>query len=268
MIVSACLALGLTCLLWWPANPSPRASGWLQDAERNRRRGPRASGIPLLAAAVLVGATTLIAPRALVWLVPALAAAGTVGWLVQQSQAERSRQQAANEVVHACQAVAAQLKVGDVPARALARVAADTPLLRPVAATQAIGGDVPAALRTLAERPGCQGLLALARSWELCQATGAPISDVANRVAEGLRADAGSERLVAAELAAARASGRMLAGLPALGIGLGFVSGGNPIEFLGSTLIGQTCLAAAICLVCGGLVWTTLLGRISAREDW
>ena len=75
----------------------------------------------------------------------------------------------------------------------------------------------------------------MARSWQLCQVTGAPIADAANRVADGLRADAATERLVAAELAAPRASGRMLAALPVLGIGLGFVGGGNPIDFLGRT---------------------------------
>ncbi len=267
MIVLACLALAATCLLWWPPHPSSRTAGWLRGTEPVRRRGPRTDHLPPLLAAGAAGAVAVVSPHALVWLVPGLAATGTVGWLVQQSRAEQARHRAADEVVHACQAVAAQLKVGDVPAQALSTVAADTPLLAPVAATQAIGGDVPAALEALAERPGCHGLTALARSWQLCQVTGAPIADAANRVADGLRADAATERLVAAELAAPRASGRMLAALPALGIGLGFLGGGNPIDFLGRTLIGQTCLAAAICLVCAGLVWTTLLGRTKESED-
>ena len=97
--------------------------------------------------------------------------------------------------------------------------------------------------------------------------TGAPIADAANRVADGLRSDAAAERLVEAELAAPRASGRMLAALPALGIALGYVSGGDPIAFLSGTWVGQLCLAAAVCLVCAGLVWTTLLSRVGPADE-
>lgn len=264
MIALACGALGVACWAFWPANPSARAVAWLAGSTAQPRRG-RARLLRVLGLLGLLGSVALVAPRALTWVVPGLTAALTLGWLVRQSRADKARRTAADEVVQACQAVAAQLRVGDIPARALARVAVDSPLLQPVAAAQAIGGDVPAALRAVAARPGCGGLMSLARSWLLCQTTGAPIASAATRVAEGLRADSATERLVAAELAAPRATGRMLAALPALGIGLGYVGGGSPVDFLGRTLVGQACLAAAICLVCGGLVWTTLLGR---APDW
>ncbi|MDI9628342.1 MAG: pilus assembly protein TadB [Acidobacteriota bacterium] len=267
MIALACLAFAATCVLWWPADPSVRAAAWLTGEAMTKRRVVPAGLLPSLMGAGVIAATTLVAARALVWVVPVLVAAGTLGWLISQARAERVRREAAEEVVHACQALGAQLRVGDVPARALTRVAVDSPLLQPVAATQAIGGDVPAALRAVAGRPGCHGLFDLARSWQLCQVTGAPIADAANRVADGLRVDAAAERLVAAELAGPRASGRMLAALPALGMGLGYVSGGDPIEFLGGTWVGQICLAVAVCLVCAGLVWTTLLSRVGPADE-
>ena len=268
MIGLACASFATACVLWWPADPSGRAAAWLTGPATSKRRVVSAGSLlPLLVAAGVIVATAVVTPQALVWLVPALVCVCTVGWLVGQARTEHSRREAADEVVQACQAVAAQLRVGDVPARALARVAADSPLLQPVAATQAIGGDVPAALRAVAGSPGCHGLSGLARSWQLCQVTGAPIADAANRVADGLRSDAAAERLVEAELAAPRASGRMLAALPALGIALGYVSGGDPIAFLSGTWVGQLCLAAAVCLVCAGLVWTTLLSRVGPADE-
>lgn len=207
-------------------------------------------------------------PGLLVWAVPGLAAATTVSWLIARARAEKMRHRNADDVVQACQALAAQLRIGDIPAQALSRVALDTPLLVQVAATQAIGGDVPAALRSAAARPGCEGLAALARAWQLCQLTGAPVARAVGQVSEGMRAAAAAERLVASELASTRATGRMLAALPLLGIGLGFVGGGNPIEFLLGTAVGGACLAIAVCLVCAGLIWTTRLGQPpSGRQE-
>ena len=263
----ACLSLVIAGKALWNPDPSSRLAGRLtRPAKSNGSDGPGWSTRVLSMIGVLV-AIAFVAPRLLVWVAPSLAATLTVGWLVTQSRGERDRRAAADEVVQACQALAAQLRVGDIPARGLARVALDSPLLQPVAATQAIGGDVPAALRSVASRPGCEGLLGLARSWQLCQQTGAPIAQAANRVAEALRSDAAAERLVAAELAGPRATGRMLAGLPVLGLGLGFVGGGNPVDFLTHVLIGQVCLAGAICLVCVGLIWTTVLGGAGHSGD-
>lgn len=266
MIGVACLGLALTGLLCWPADPSRRAAVWLAGASPGRGRAAPSWLAGTLGVLGVIAAVALVAPRWLVWVVPGLAAVGAVSWLIGQSRAERARRDGAEEVVQACQAIAAQLRVGDIPARALATVAVESPLLRPVAATQAIGGDVPAALRAVAARPGCGGFFALARSWQLCQWTGAPIADAAVSVAEALRAEASAERLVGAELAAAKASGRMMAALPGLGVGMGFVGGGDPLEFLTGTLPGQICLAAAICLVSAGLVWTNLLGRGPAES--
>ena len=56
-----------------------------------------------------------------------------------------------------------------------------------------------------------------------------------------------------------RATGRLLTALPLLGIGMGFVSGGDPVAFLTTTMIGKACLVGAVVLVCAGLVWTELL---------
>lgn len=59
----------------------------------------------------------------------------------------------------------------------------------------------------------------------------------------------------------ARLTGRLLCALPAAGIVMGFLAGGNPISFLTATTAGTVCLAAAVVLACTGLVWTELLAR-------
>lgn len=267
MIGLACLALLIAGWGLLPRSPAGRLSGVVREPGA-ARRGPGSDWLGwLLAGCGLLAGVGWLRPNWLLVAVPGVVGAGTLGWLVARGRAERARHAAADEVVQACLGLAAQLRVGDIPARALARVAVDSPLLAPVAATQAIGGDVPAALRAVAVRPGCGGLAALARSWQLCQLTGAPVAAAANRVAEALRLDAAAERLVNAELAGPRASGRMMAALPLLGLGLGFVGGGDPLAFLAGTLLGRACLAGAICLVCAGLVWTTLLGRVPDLEE-
>ena len=259
MIGLACLMFGLVLWAWWPGDPSGAAGRRLGQAVE-RGAGPPAWLAPLLGVLGGLAVVGLLVPGLLVWVVPGVVVSATAGWLLRRGRAERARRAAADEVVHACQGLASQLKVGDIPARALAAIAADAPLLAPVAAAQAIGGDVPAALRAVARRPGCGGRAGLARSWQLCETTGAPVAQAAERVAEGLRMDAAAERLVAGELAAPRATGKLLAGLPLLGIAMGYLTGGDPVDFLINQPLGRIALAAAICLVCAGLVWTTLLG--------
>ena len=266
MLVVACLGLATCLLLWWPPDPSRRVAAWLNRRHQSRTVRSVAGWTRGLVVVAALSVCVSFAPQLLVWLVPGLVVGCTVGWLIANSRAEKLRHHNSEEVVQACIAVATQLRVGDIAPAALARVAADCALLQPVAATQAIGGDVPAALHAAAMHPGCSGLAGLARSWQLCQITGAPIADAASRVSEGLRAEAAAERLVASELASPRATGKMLALLPLLGIGLGFAGGGDPLVFLLGGLVGRICLAAAVCLVCAGLVWTTLLGRLPGEQ--
>lgn len=266
MTLLAGLMLSIALWAWLP----PDSSALVADRFGAEARGrPRPPGWlpPAVGLAGLLGVAALLVPGSLVLVLPGVAVSTTLTWLWRHSMAERNRRAHADEVVHACQGLAAQLRIGEIPARALMQVAADVPLLAPVAAAQAIGGDVPAALHGIAARPGCQGLASLARSWQLCEITGAPVALAAERVAEGLRADAATERLVSAELAASRASGRLLAGLPVLGVGLGYLAGGNPIDFLLHNQWGRIAAALAVCLVCAGLVWTTRLAMVDRVDE-
>jgi tight adherence protein B len=68
-------------------------------------------------------------------------------------------------------------------------------------------------------------------------------------------------RQVDAQLAGARATGRLLAGLPVLGLGLGVAIGGSPGDFLLHTPVGAICLSVAVALDIAGLAW---MDRIAA----
>jgi tight adherence protein B len=78
-------------------------------------------------------------------------------------------------------------------------------------------------------------------------------------VAETVRRDHAVEQIVEAELAGPRASGQVLAVLPALGLATGFAMGGEPLAFFVTGWVGPSCLVAGTALACLGLVWTEAL---------
>ena len=84
-------------------------------------------------------------------------------------------------------------------------------------------------------------------------------------MAEDLRAGEASRRVVASELASARATGRLVAGLPVLAWLMGSGSGGDPLAWLLGGPAGWACLALGGGLLLGGLAWIELLARSVER---
>ena len=112
-------------------------------------------------------------------------------------------------------------------------------------------------LRTRVRRSGAWTGAGTSRTTDKqARTTAAPVA------AAGIRSDRRTERLVAAELAAAYATARMLAVLPVGVLLLGSGIGGDPIGFLTGTTPGLVCLALGIGLSFGGLLW---LDRIAGR---
>lgn len=238
--------------VWLLVPPGPSLVG----ARRRRRRMPARALLLLSGAAVLAGCGWLGGASGVLWAVIGLALVLTAGLLGWRARAERRRRGAATDVAHAMQTVAGQLRIGAVPGVALASAATDSPCMERAAATLAIGGDVGEALRTAGEDPGREGLVSLARAWELGERTGAPIAQLALQVSDQVRRESAARRLVDAELAGPRATARLLACLPLVGILMGRVSGGDPVGFLTGTLLGQACLAGGVLLACAGVLWT------------
>lgn len=88
----------------------------------------------------------------------------------------------------------------------------------------------------------------------LSESTGAPLVDLLQRLADQLEAEQDRRRALEAALAGARMTQKLLAWLPALGLGLAQLMGADPLGVLTGTVLGRVCLAAG-----GGLWWANAL---------
>jgi tight adherence protein B len=84
------------------------------------------------------------------------------------------------------------------------------------------------------------------------------------QVAAALAAEQELRAVVAGELSAPRATGKVMAVLPVCGVGLGYLLGGEPIDWLVGQPIGWACLLAGAVLACLGVLWIEALARRAA----
>ncbi len=185
-------------------------------------------------------------------------ALGVVGFTRRELRRGRRREQvrvAVREVTELVDALAAEMRAGVLPHRALSTVAVDHPLLAPAAQVAGLGGDTADALRAAAREPGRSGLEALAGAWHVSETCGAPLAEVLDRVARGLRFETELSDEVRSTVEPARATGRLLAVLPLLGLFLGAGLGADPVHVVTATLPGAVSLAAGTALACAGVRW-------------
>ncbi len=161
-------------------------------------------------------------------------------------------------------ATAAELRAGQPINRAFDRGCASTGVARRALAALAWGGDMPTALRTDAQAPGCALLASVAACWSVAEGRGAGLAAALDRLVEADRAAEEVRVQLEAHLAAPRATARMLAALPLLGLLLGASLGGDPVGWLLGSPLGFACLAAGLLLIAAGLLWTA---RIAARVE-
>jgi tight adherence protein B len=159
-----------------------------------------------------------------------------------------------------CQALMAELTAGRSAEDALCRAVAaveppDPAVVRPVAAAARDGGDVPAALAEAARAPGAEGLRRLAACWRVSTAVGGSLTVLVEGVITALREAEAHRRDLTAQLAGPRATVRLLALLPALGILMAVGLGMNPLGFLFGGPAGLGCLVAGAALDVVGVVW-------------
>ncbi|MBG0827264.1 type II secretion system F family protein [Planomonospora sp. ID67723] len=163
-----------------------------------------------------------------------------------------------------CQGLAAELAGGRTASEALIRAVRtaafpDPVAFRPVIAAARDGGDVPAALLAAAPERGGEGLRRLAACWRASVTAGGGLSILVDRVAASLREAEAHRRDVATQLAGARATARLLAGLPVLGLLMAAGLGMRPFSFLFGGPAGAACLVAGVALDGCGLWWTHCL---------
>ena len=220
-------------------SPSPRWLSWAAGAS-----------------AVLVLPGAFAAPLLVLLLA---AAAGRSLW--RRRDETVSAEETARRMLEACDLVAAELAAGRTGEAALGEAAEAWPALRPVADACRLGGDVPDALRVLARTPGADGLRLLAGAWVVSHRTGAGLAASTRRVADAVRRDQATRRVVRGELASARGTARLVAALPVVALLMGSGAGADPWTFLLGTPFGLACLAAGLAIGFVGLWWIEQIAR-------
>ncbi|MDQ0750245.1 tight adherence protein B [Streptomyces africanus] len=177
----------------------------------------------------------------------------------------RDRERRADAVIALCGALAGEVRAGRQPGEALLRAARDCGGLADaqgtVLAAARFGGDVPDALATAAGQPGAEGLRGLAACWRVAVDQGAGLAAGLDRLAAALRAERDQRSDLRAQLAGARATAVLLAGLPSLGLLIGTVLGADPLHVLLHTTAGLGCLVAGGVLEGLGLWWVQRIVR-------
>jgi tight adherence protein B len=216
-------------------------------------------------ATVLVLAVMLalaVAPHA--WVAPLLVLAlATAGGLVlwRRRGLARAVEHRAGLMAEVCDLLAAELAAGRPTEAALEEAARAWPEIRPVADACRLGGDVPAAFREVARRPGAEGLRLLGAAWDVSHRTGSGLAGATRRVADAVRRDQATRRVVAGELSSARATARLMAGLPVVALLMGSGAGADPWVVLFRTPLGLGCLVAGLAVGFAGLWWIELIAH-------
>jgi tight adherence protein B len=180
-------------------------------------------------------------------------------------EARRVRERRGDAVIALCEALAGEVRSGRQPGEALLRAAHDSGGLgdaqAAVVAAARFGGDVPEALTSAARQPGAEGLRGLAACWRVAVDQGAGLAAGLDRLEGALRADRDQRADLRAQLAGARSTAVMLAGLPALGLLLGTALGADPLHVLLHTGAGLGCLLVGAVLEGLGMWWAARIVR-------
>lgn len=161
-------------------------------------------------------------------------------------------------------AVVAELDAGAPPAAAVQSAGetfSDDLVLATVARHVSLGTDVGDALRDAAAAPGAGPLQRVAACVHVTTSTGAGLTTALRRVADGLRDELALSREVTSQLAAPRATARLLAGLPVMVWVMGYGLGSDPVRVLLMTPYGWGCLVVGLGLELIGLRWVDQLAR-------
>ncbi|MFC8412284.1 type II secretion system F family protein [Streptomyces coelicoflavus] len=164
----------------------------------------------------------------------------------------RAREHRQDAVIALCGTLAGEVRSGRQPGEALLGAAHDC---------DGLGDGQAAVLAAAAGQPGAEGLRGLAACWRVAVDQGAGLAAGLDRLEGALRAERDQRSDLRAQLAGARATAVMLAGLPVLGLLLGVALGSDPLRVLLHTGAGLGCLLAGGALEGLGVWWVTRIVR-------
>jgi tight adherence protein B len=249
-----------------PRPPRDSAASREGSDGRGPRPGDRWSrwGLPVQVAVLLAGTGLVVVlplrRAVLAGLLTVLGLAVVRAVARRRSELEATARRQA--VVEHAEALLGELRAGLPVTTALERAVGAWPESRPAAAAARWGASVPEALRQLGALPGAETVSRLAAVWQLCAGSGASLAIGVGHVLETARAEQATRHVVAAELASARATARMLGVMPVMVLVAGQGLGAEPWSFLLDTLPGLGCLAAGAGCALAGLWW---MDRIAER---
>jgi tight adherence protein B len=166
-------------------------------------------------------------------------------------------------IIELCDGMAAELAAGRTPEEAFALSAA---VLDPHVATELLSPgrpppSIPDHLSDLAREPGAEGLRLLAACWRIGTERGGTLATVLDGLAAALRDEEAQRQDISVQLAGPRATARLLAALPLLGVGMAAALGAHPLTFLCGSLPGLACLLTGVAFNATGLYWTRHLAK-------
>jgi tight adherence protein B len=278
MTVMAVLLAAGACAVWSSSAAASRARALLRtraghgDGEHSRQvRTARLLSLAERFWWVPGGGALLVRP-ALGCTILLVAASVRAAWRARGSRILGREHAAAAQA--ALMAVVDELRVGAHPAHAFASVAQERALaatpggrevvrtMREVAARARLGGDVGQGLRRRAAAARSAGLCLggvfwerLASCWELSHQEGVPIAQVLSAVRADLVERVRFAERTDAALAGARATAKILSGLPVLCVVLGQALGAQPLSVLFSGS-GSFLLMIGCGFLCAGLAWS------------
>ncbi|WP_165967007.1 type II secretion system F family protein [Actinomadura sp. 7K507] len=164
-------------------------------------------------------------------------------------------------VIELCDSMAAELAAGRTPDEAFAAAAT---VLDPHVSKELLNIPRPPPdhlAKLAASQPGAEGLRLMAACWRVGSERGGTLATVLDGLAAALRDEEAQRQDVSVQLAGPRATARLLAVLPLLGLLMAAALGAHPISFLCGTLPGAACLITGTTLNLTGLYWTRHLAR-------
>lgn len=166
----------------------------------------------------------------------------------------------AEDPVAMCSALASELRAGAPPDAALLAVSEGSRLIRQGRAAATLGEPIGPALAADAARAGADpvaggAIRGLAACWMVAADSGAGLADGVDRVAALAAAQQRVGADLQAEVAAPRATARILGLLPLFGLILGELLGARPVAWLLTSPIGWCCLALGAGFLLIGRFW-------------